>query len=147
MNALLASAESWDPTQTELLLILVCAAGIGAVCGLVGLIVIFAKRKRHAHAQQIITAALFWGLIALGSIIYATITQLMWAREYLLELLSGYGDPNAAGPRLPWIAWGALAAGYLALLGWCAWKAGNPRPIRENSTNGNGRPKINGRRG
>lgn len=111
-----ANAESWDPTQTELLLVLQCAAGIATVCGLAGLIVLLVKRTRHRHAQHIITAVMFWGLIALGSIVNTTISQLMWAKQDLLEFLSGYGDPQATGPPLPWITWSTLSAGYAALL-------------------------------
>jgi hypothetical protein len=114
----LAYAETWDYTQTDFVLILFCTAGIAGIAILVGFIVIFAKRNGHPHAGQITTAALFWGLISAGSIVYTTITQLTWAKQNTLDLLSGYGDPNAVGPRLPWLAWSMLTAIYGGLLVW-----------------------------
>jgi len=120
VNPLLANAESWDATQTEFVLILLCAGGIACVCALVSLIVIVGKRKRHPYAPQLTTAAMFWGLISVASIVYVTITQLTWAKENYLELLSGYGNPGQSAPGLPWIPWGVLSAAYLVLLGWTA---------------------------
>lgn len=121
MTDLLANAESWDPTQTEFVLILLCSSGIAGVCIMVGAIVLIAKRSAHRHAAQLTTAAMFWALVAIGSIICATISQLMWSKEYFLELLSGYGNPQEPAPALPWILWGVLAHIYLFLLAWTVW--------------------------
>jgi hypothetical protein len=122
VNNLLAYAESWDSTESNFVLVGSCGLGIVVVGGLVGLIVILTRRTAHRHAAQLTTAAMFWGLISVGTIFYATAVQLNWDKEHLLDVLSGYGDPQAAGPSLPWILWGALAAIYLLLLSWTAWK-------------------------
>ena len=141
MKGILANAESWDPTNTELVLILLCSGGIIAVCAMAGFVVIVIKRRQHAHTQAIFTIVMFWALFALGSVIYATITQLNWNKQYLLELLSGYGDPNAVGPALPWVMWGALVFAYLGLLMW-SFANVTPRereyPPVPPSRNGNG---------
>ena len=122
MSFILAYAENWDPTQVDFILILLCAAGIASTGGLVGLIVLLARRMGHRHAEQIDTAAMFWGLIAAGSIVYAVVTQLAWFKTHNLELMSGYGNPKAVGPPLPWVLWSALAGIYLLLMGWTVWK-------------------------
>jgi hypothetical protein len=118
VNQLLANAESWDPTQTDFVLILLCTIGIGIICGLVGLVFILVRRTAHPYAAQISASAMFWGVVSAGSIVYATITQLIWAKQNVLDLLSGYGDPQAVGPHLPWLTWGALMAIYGLILVW-----------------------------
>lgn len=118
MSALLANAESWDATQTDFVLILLCATGIGIVCALVAVVFLLGRRSRHRRAGAIGVAAMFWGLISVGSILYVTITQLSWAKSNFLELLSGYGDPGEKAPALPWLLWTALAGFYLLMLGW-----------------------------
>jgi hypothetical protein len=141
VNGLLANAESWDPSQTELVLILLCAGGIIAVGAMAGLVIIAIKRRQHPHTQPIFTAVMFWGLITLGSIVYATITQLNWDKQYFLQLLSGYGDPNDVGPALPWITWTLLIATYFGLVLWTFANI-SPREIKpghsEAGKNGNG---------
>jgi hypothetical protein len=122
VTELIANAESWDPTQTEFVLILLCSAGIAVVCLMVAVIILLAKRGAHRHAQQLSTAAMFWGLITIATMIYATMSQLSWAKENFLELLSGYGNPQETTPPLPWIFWSILVAIYLLLLGWTVWK-------------------------
>ncbi len=89
VNGLLANAESWDPSQTELVLILLCAGGIIGVAAMVGLVIIAIKRRQHTHTQPIFTAVMFWGLISLGSIVYATITQLNWDKQYFCSSSAG----------------------------------------------------------
>jgi hypothetical protein len=118
VNQPLANAQSWDPTQTDFVLILLCTVGIAIICGLVGLMFILVRRAAHPYAAQISTVAMFWGLASAGSIVYATVTQLAWAKQNLLDILSGYGDPQAVGPPLPWLTWGVLVAIYGLLLVW-----------------------------
>jgi hypothetical protein len=122
VNDLLAYAESWDSTQSNLVLVVSCGAGLAGVGGLVGLIIVLTRRTMHRHTSQLTTAITFWGLFSVGTIFYAAAVQLNWAKEHFLDVQSGYGDPQAAGPPLPWILWGALAAIYLLLLSWTVWK-------------------------
>lgn len=121
LSDLLANAESWDATQTDFVLILLCTAGILIVCALVGLMILLGKRWGHPQAAQLGVASMFWGLAAVATIVYATVQQLMWAKANFLELLSGYGDPQEVSPPLPWVLWGALSVIYLLLIGWLIW--------------------------
>ena len=118
MNPPLANAESWDWTQADFVLILLCAVGIAVVFALAGLIIIVAKRRWHRDAGPLTAVTMFWGLITIASIAYVTVRQLMWAKENFLELLSGYGNPDQSAPGLPWLAWGFLSLVYVALAGW-----------------------------
>lgn len=118
VNYLVANAESWDPTQTDFISILFCATAIAVVCGMVATIMLLAKRMGHPQVSLINIAVMFWGLIAAGSIFYVTVTQLKWAKENFLELLSGYADPRETGPELPWPIWGVLLLIYASFLFW-----------------------------
>ena len=71
---------------------------------LAAIVVIVNRRGGARNAEAILTAAVFWGIISFGSIVYAGVTQMKWTQEQTLELRSGYGDPNAAPPGYPWIA-------------------------------------------
>jgi hypothetical protein len=122
VNDLLAYAESWDSTQSNIVLVVSCGFGLASVGGLVGLIFVLTRRNAHPYATQLTTAALFWGLFCVGTFFYVAEVQLNWVKEHVLDVQSGYGDPQAAGPPLPWILWGALAAIYLLLLSGTVWK-------------------------
>jgi hypothetical protein len=116
--SLLAYADNSDPTNSNFICVLICVAGTVVVGLLVAVLVVMARRRQHPYSQHIHTAAIFWGMIALGTIAYATATQLAWQKQYTQDLMSGYGNPREVGPGLPWVLWCALAAVYAALLGW-----------------------------
>jgi hypothetical protein len=61
-----------------------------------------------------------WGLVAAGSLAYATTQQINWGQERTKRIMSGYYDPNdnSDAPKLPWPLWGGLAFGYGGLVAW-----------------------------
>ena len=118
MNPFIANAEIWDPSQTEFDFILRGSAGIAVACALVGLIVFLARHWEHRHTAQLTLAALFWGLIAVATILYAIVTQLALSKENYLEMMSGYGDGRPPETAVPWFIWISLGAAYLVLLNW-----------------------------
>jgi hypothetical protein len=65
-----------------------------------------------------LTGMFFWGAIGLGSIVYATVVQMKWAHDHLLDLESGYGNPADVGPGWPWVLWVGLGVVYVGVLGW-----------------------------
>jgi hypothetical protein len=118
----LAYADNFDASHSNVTFVLICGVAVAGVGLLTGLLVLLGRRKAHPYSPQIDAAAIFWGIITLGSIIYTASTQLAWEKQHLQDFLSGYGDPQAAAPAYPWGPWCALAAIYLVILGWIAWK-------------------------
>ena len=122
MPSLLANATRFDPSELYLIFILVSIGGIGIVCALAGLMLFLTRRAAHRHAELINTATMFWGLLAIGSVVYAAATQLMWSKQYAENLMSGNYDPSDMAPSLPWGLLGALMGIYLVLLLCTRWK-------------------------
>jgi hypothetical protein len=122
MHIPLAYAENFDSTQQNFVLVLLCGVGLVGVGVLAGMVIALSRRRAHRHSEQIFAVAVFWGMIALGSIIYAVASQLNWGHQYMLDLQSGYGNPQETGPALPWAIWGALGAIYVGLIAWTMWK-------------------------
>ena len=122
MPALLAYADSSDASQGNFLTLFVCIGAIIAVFALVATVIFVSRRNSSGRGEVILTAAVFWGIISFGSIIYAAVKQMKWTQEQQLELQSGYGDPTAVAPSWPWIMWGVLALIYVFLLVWASRK-------------------------
>jgi hypothetical protein len=131
MPAILAYADSNDPNSMNLVLIL-GGAGILAVTAILSFALIYLSRARdHRQADLITGIALFWGLIAAGSSLYAMVSQVNWSKEYTLQLESGYLDPTDTSdkPQLPWAIWGGLVIAYGTILLWSlSQKRGEPPP-------------------
>ena len=120
MSCLLAYAESGDPNAMNLVIIL-GGIGIVAATAILAFALIFTARARgHRHAEFILVAAVFWGLITVGSLMYAGEAQLNWSKEYTLRLETGYLDPQdtSDAPRLPWGIWTGLGVSYGAMMAW-----------------------------
>ncbi|MGD0388253.1 MAG: hypothetical protein ABSC42_04780 [Tepidisphaeraceae bacterium] len=120
MSCLLAYAESGDPNAMNLVIIL-GGIGIVAATAILAFALIFTARARgHRHAEFILVAAVFWGLITVGSLMYAGEAQLNWSKEYTLRLETGYLDPQdtSDAPRLPWGIWTGLGVAYGAMMAW-----------------------------
>ena len=124
MSCLLAYAESGDPNAMNLVIIL-GGIGIVAATAILAFALIFTARARgHRHAEFILVAAVFWGLITVGSLMYAGEAQLNWSKEYTLRLETGYLDPQdtSDAPRLPWGIWTGLGVAYGAMMAWALWQ-------------------------
>lgn len=113
-----ANASRWDPSQQNLLLVLACLAAIAVAAGMVGVVAVLARKRGHPNAAPIIGIAIGWGIIAAGSVIYATMARLSWQKSHALELQSGYGDWQELPPAYPWALWGILVGVYVVLLIW-----------------------------
>jgi hypothetical protein len=116
MNSLLAYADSSDATQTTFIVLLLCIAGIVGICFLVGLLVLLSRRHERYFAERIGTAAVFWGIIASGNIIYVTVTQVKWKQQHYQDLLTGYANLQESAPSFPWVLWTALIIVFAVLL-------------------------------
>jgi uncharacterized integral membrane protein len=120
MLPLLAYADTTDTTQTNLPLLLYCLGGLIVAGFLAFLIVLLARSRQHRHSEALITIAVFWALFLVGTIAWASVTQLKWSQEYILRLQTGDVDPTdqSAAPQLPWLIWIVLAAVYGLLIFW-----------------------------
>jgi hypothetical protein len=118
----LAYADNFDASNSNFTFVLMCGAAVAGIGLLTGLVILLGRRSAHPHSPQIDAAAILWGIITLGSIIYAASAQLAWAKQHYQDFASGYGDPRDAAPAYPWGLWCALAAIYLVILGWSGWK-------------------------
>jgi Kef-type K+ transport system membrane component KefB len=118
MGSLLAYADNTDATQGNFVSILICAAGVVAVAGMAAVVIALAKRRGNRNAEVIFTGMIFWAIVSLGSIVYATITQMKWASDHLKDLESGYGNPADVGPGWPIVLWGVLGAVWVLVMGW-----------------------------
>jgi len=113
----LAYAEGGDSSESNLVVVLICA-GIIAAVGLAGLIpVLVARSRRHRYREAIVLMSVVWGVLAAGSLTSTAIAQLKWSKERMLRIESGYYDPRdiTDAPPLPWWTWSLLALGYCGL--------------------------------
>jgi hypothetical protein len=118
----LAFAESPESSNVSLVLVLAVAGIVGAAALLAAMpVLISRRRRRHRRNDAVLAFAIVWAVLAAGSGIYAVAQYENWSRERTMRIESGYYDPREAdrdAPRLPWVAWTALACGYGALIAW-----------------------------
>jgi hypothetical protein len=108
----LGYADTFDPSQSNLIFILVAAGGIAVIGVMAALVIFLARRNTPRVTQPLITTALFWGAVSVGLLLYTTLQQLGWQKQFNQDLMSGYGDPQAVGPGLHLSIWFALATAY-----------------------------------
>ena len=120
MHALLAYADSGDPTLNNLQTVVGAVFIVLATLVLATAVIFISRSRRHRQSESIMVAAFFWACITAGSLIYAGQAQLKWSKEYLVRVESGYYDPNntADAPKLPWTLWGGLGAAYVGMIWW-----------------------------
>jgi hypothetical protein len=116
----LAYAESADPSSTDLAIVLGGAFIIAIASALASVLIFTSRARRHRQTELITAAAILWGLIAAGSLIYAQESQMNWSKEYKMRLETGYLDPRdtSDAPKLPWGIWTGLGVAYGAMLVW-----------------------------
>jgi hypothetical protein len=119
---LLAYAEGPDPTDSNLLFVVVALGIIGAVGLMAAIPATMARRRGHRHREQIVTALLLWAILLAGSAIYAVNAQMKYSKEYNRRLLTGYADPKDVSdqPKPPWallIGLGVAYGGVLVSIG------------------------------
>jgi hypothetical protein len=120
MFSALAYAESGDSSETNLLIVLGGAFVIAVVAAMAFVLIVISRSRGHRRAEVIGVAAIFWTLIAAGSLLYAGVTQINWSKEHQMRLETGYLDPSDTddSPRLPMETWTGLGVAYVAMLGW-----------------------------
>jgi hypothetical protein len=120
MYGVLAYADSGDSGNASLMLVLAGAAIVAVMAVLACVVIILARRRGHRQADGIMAAAILWGVLGAGSLIYTLQTQMSWSREYNLRLSTGYLDPADVGdaPKLPWGLWGGMGVAYVGMVGW-----------------------------
>lgn len=117
---LLANADASDPTVTNLTTVLICAGIAVAVLIVAAAPILVTWSRRHRHAEGLTAVAILWGLIAAVSVSVSVFDQMKYKREHLMNIESGYYDPNdtSDAPTLPLITWTLLGMAYVVLLGW-----------------------------
>ncbi len=120
MFSALAYAESGDSSTTNLIIVLGGAFVIALVAAMAFVLIVISRSRGHRRAEVIAVAAVFWALIAAGSLLYAGVTQINWSKEHQMRLETGYLDPADTddAPRLPLGTWTGLGVVYVAMLGW-----------------------------
>jgi hypothetical protein len=120
MSSALAYAESGDPSAMNLVTVLGGAFIVAAMAAMAFVLILFSRSRGHRRADLIAVAAVFWALIAAGSLMYAGVSRTNWSKEYQMRLETGYLDPSDKddAPRLPWGTWTGLGIAYIAMLGW-----------------------------
>ena len=114
----LAYAEGGDPSQSNLLLVLIGIGVIIVVCALAFVPVGVAWSRRHKRSDVVMAMAVLWGMVAVGSVISTVAGEMQWSREQVLRMKTGYSDPqdNTGVPTRPWGLWAGLGAAYGGLL-------------------------------
>jgi hypothetical protein len=120
MCALLAYADSTDSSAANMMIVLGGAFVVALAAGLAFVLILISRVRAHRQEGAIAVAAIFWALIAAGSLIYAGESQMNWSKEYQMRLESGYLDPAEMNdaPHLPWGIWTGLGVAYGAMLAW-----------------------------
>jgi hypothetical protein len=77
----LAYASNADLSQSNFVLLFAFGGGILLVCILAAVVIVTARRRAIRHADNIITVAIFWGLLCVGSVGYAAVIQIKWAQR------------------------------------------------------------------
>jgi lysylphosphatidylglycerol synthetase-like protein (DUF2156 family) len=119
-TALLARAESVDPTLGSLVTVLTCAGIVLGVAVAASVPVMIAWSRRHRRADWVITVAILWGVLTVVSVASFVLKEMQYSHAHMLDVESGYYDPNdtSDAPRLPVSMWTVLGIGYLGLLAW-----------------------------
>ena len=118
----LGYVEPADTTNSSFHLIFIWLGIIAGAAILAFVPLAIAATRRHRQLSLILTAAVVWGCVSAGISMYAVMQQSNWSREQMLRVDTGYYDPlnTADAPKLPWVAWSVLGAGYIGLIGWSA---------------------------
>jgi len=129
MSTVLSYAQSGDNSDSNLVMLVICAGVVIAVCVLAFIPVRLAWGRRHRQADAVTIAAIFWALVMAGSLVYTVVQQLEYSKERLLDIQTGYYDPQTTSdaPSKPWVTWGVLAAIYGLVVVWSA-SQGRPAP-------------------
>lgn len=120
MAPFLAYVEANDPSQANMTNVLI-TVGLLAMVALLAFAVLYTARlRRHRQVEAITVVVIFWGLAAMGELLYWVSAQINWTNEQMLRLQTGYAGSQefGNGPGLPWKTWAALILAYLAILGW-----------------------------
>lgn len=120
MGLFLARAEGPDASDSNLLLVLICAGLIVGAAVLALVPAFIARRRGHGRSETIMAAAVLWGLLSAGTLVHASIVQMQWSKEQQLRVQSGYLDPQdtSDAPAKPWRTWTALVTVYCVLMIW-----------------------------
>jgi hypothetical protein len=128
MDFLLGKAEGPDPTDSNLVLVVIAMATVAVVCILAAIPVATCRRRRLGQTEGIAALMVVWGLLAAGSAIWFANAQISYSREYTMRIMEDYDARDTTGrPNKPWLIWGFLAAAYGGAILWSATaKSGEP---------------------
>jgi hypothetical protein len=131
MSFLLASAERTDLSGSGWSIILMGLAVLVGVTVLTAIPIALARRRGLRRAEGITVGMIFWGVVSAGSVIWACLARMQWAKNYQTNLMTGYADPRDLSnqPAWPWGLWAVLAVVFCAILAGCL--AGRPSPPTE----------------
>ncbi|MFI5378550.1 MAG: hypothetical protein ACHRHE_04580 [Tepidisphaerales bacterium] len=114
----LAYADANDPSQSNLVLVLL-GIGVILVASVLAVVpVVVAWSRRHKRSDVVVPLAVLWGLVVAGSVISTLAAEMQWSREQVLRMKTGYYDSEdrTGAPTRPWGLWAGLGAAYGGLL-------------------------------
>ena len=121
MICLLAKAEGPDPTDSNLVLVVIAMSIVGAVCVLAAIPVATTRRRRLGQVEGIAAIMVIWSLLTAGSAIYFVNAQINFSKEYTMRIMQDYDARDRTGrPNKPWLLWGFLAVAYGGAILWSA---------------------------
>ena len=120
----LASAQRTDLTPSDWPTILSSLAALAVFAVLAVIPIALAQRRVHPYRDAITILSILCCLVFAGSIIQTIIAHTRWIQEQLLQLQSGYNNPQAAEPGWPWWLWITLTVAYgvLSIFAGARWK-------------------------
>jgi hypothetical protein len=129
----LAYADASDPSQSNLLLVLLGIGVIVVVCALAFAPLGIAWSRRHKRSDVVVALAVLWALVAIGSIVSTMSAEMQWSAEQVLRMKTGYFDPQdrTGAPTRPWRLWAGLGIAYGGLLAGSL--AGGQRPSKRGA--------------
>jgi uncharacterized membrane protein len=130
MTPTLAYAEPASSSSDNLEIVMISLGVIAISCVLAFVPLALCWARHHRQTETVMAAAVLWGVVTAGSIIFAISAQMKWSHERLLRIESGYYDPQdqSDAPAKPFTIWGALAIAYGGLIAWAASQKNPPPP-------------------
>jgi hypothetical protein len=115
---ILCKAEGPDPSDSNLVFVVIALTIIAAVC-VFAAIPIATARRRSGRTEGIAAVMVLWGLLSAGSAIYFVNAQMAYSKEQTMQIMQNFDPHDQSGrPPYPWMLWSALAVIYTGATAW-----------------------------